>query len=147
MSQAQSQKAKKSQVILKRQVLVKAVVTEDFKKFLNYELAETLKMNKNKVEQIENQMKMLDSKDPRFIQMDMEKKEAEAYIRSETEQQTFIDNLEINSMYSQGPIDGMVTVSVGDNLYEKLGGVELILKDGVVQKINANPSQFQNVIK
>ena len=52
----------------------------------------------------------------------------------------------MNSIYSQGPIDGMVTVSAGDNLYEKLGGVEIVVKDGVVQEINNNPSQFQSVI-
>jgi hypothetical protein len=139
-------KNKKAQVILKRQIIVKAVVTESFKTFLNYELSETVKMNTNKINQLENQMKLFDQKDPRYTQLNNEKREAEAYIKSEADQRKFISDLELNSVYSQGPIDGMVTVSVGDNLYEKLGGVELIVKDGVVQKINANPSQFQSVV-
>ena len=144
---ADSQKSKKQQVILKRQVLVKAVVTENFKTFLNYELSETVKMNSNKVNQIENQMKLVDKADPKYMQLDMERKEAQSYLASEADQRKFIEDLELNSVYSQGPIDGMVTVSVGDNLYEKLGGVELLVKDGVVQKINTNPSQFQSVVK
>ncbi|NBV41533.1 hypothetical protein EBR96_02025 [bacterium] len=46
-----------------------------------------------------------------------------------------INQLELNSLFTQGTVDGFVSVSEGDNLYEKLGGMEILVQDGVVQKI------------
>ena len=67
------------------------------------------------------------------------------YIASEASQKQFINSLELKSLYSQGPVEGFVTVNVGDNLYEKLGGIELVVEDGVVKKIMSTPSQFKKL--
>ena len=138
-------KPKKQQIILKRQVLTKAYVTPKFKKFLENELIQNVKQFKQKLGDIVVQLNSLDESSPAFQELQKEKIEAQAYIDSEADQKKFINDLEPNSLYSQGPVDGFVTVSVGDNLYSKLGGVEIIVKDGVVQKISMNKSQFDIV--
>ena len=140
-----TEKPKKQQIILKRQVLTKAYVTPKFKKFLENELIQNVKQFKQKLGDIVVQLNSLDESNPAFQELQKEKIEAQAYIDSEADQKKFINDLEPNSLYSQGPVDGFVTVSVGDNLYSKLGGVEIIVKDGVVQKISMNKSQFDIV--
>ena len=142
-----AEKQKKQQVILKRQVVTKAVVTPNFKKFLSYELQENVTFYKKKVTEVTAQLNSLSQSDPAIGQLQGELQEAQNYIASESNQRTFINNLEMNSLYSQGPVEGFVTVSVGDNLYEKLGGIEIVVEDGVVTKIASSPSQFQKVIK
>jgi chaperonin cofactor prefoldin len=43
--------------------------------------------------------------------------------------------LPLDSEFIQGTVDGFVQVKKGDNLYEKLGAMEITIKDGVVQNI------------
>jgi hypothetical protein len=43
--------------------------------------------------------------------------------------------LQIGSEFVQGPLEGPVHVSIGDNLYKKVGGAEIIVKDGIIQEI------------
>jgi len=136
---------KKAQVILKRQVTTKAVVTEKFKKFLNYELEENIKFYKKKVNDINEQKKSIMANDPKLATLNTELQEAQNYINYESAQRKFINDLEMNSLYSQGPVDGFATVTVGDNLYEKLGGIEIIVEDGLVKKIESTSSQFDKV--
>lgn len=140
-----SNKQNKHQVILKRQVVTKAVVTDKFKEFLRYELKENVNAYKNKIRENEERLLSLDPNDSVAIQLNVEMSEAKKYIHSESEQNKFIDELKNNSLYSQGPVDGFVTVSVGDNLYEKLGGVEIVVEDGVIQKISSVSSQFDKI--
>ncbi len=47
-------------------------------------------------------------------------------------------NLPLGSTFSQGTIDGLVSIKPGDNLYHKLGAAEIIIKDGIVQEIIGN---------
>ncbi len=43
--------------------------------------------------------------------------------------------LEIGSEFPQGPLEGEVEVSVGDNLYELVESTEILVKDGIVIEI------------
>lgn len=140
-----TEKAKKQQVILKRNIITKAVVTPKFKAFLNTELQENIKFYNKRVSEITAQLNSLSANDPAAAQLQAEQREAQNYIASEASQKQFINSLELKSLYSQGPVEGFVTVNVGDNLYEKLGGIELVVEDGVVKKIMSTPSQFQKV--
>ena len=140
-----SEKTKKQQVILKRNIITKAVVTPKFKSFLNNELQENIKFYKKRVTEISAQLNSLGPNDPSAAQLQVEQKEAQNYITSEASQKQFINSLELKSLYSQGPVEGFVTVTVGDNLYEKLGGIEIVVEDGIVKKISSTPSQFQKV--
>ena len=140
-----AEKTKKAQIILKRQVITKAIVTPKFKEFLKYELQENVKFYQNKLSDLTARLNAMPPADPAGGQLQSEKQEAEQYIQSESSQRTFINDLEMNSEYSQGPVEGFVTVSTGDNLYEKLGGVEIIVKDGIITKIVVQKSQFDKV--
>ena len=139
------QRAKRTQVILKRQVVTKAVVTEKFKQFLLYELTENVQFYRKKAQELRGQLQGGNKNDSRAMQAQGELDEADQYVQSEATQKKFIDDLKNGTLYSQGPVDGFVTVSVGDNLYEKLGGIELVVEDGIVKTINAAESQFQKV--
>jgi len=56
--------------------------------------------------------------------------------RKRTQAQT----LEIGSLFVQGPLEHFVTVGPGDNLYQAVGGSELIVRDGIIQSIaNTDP--------
>ncbi len=43
--------------------------------------------------------------------------------------------LQLNTEFTQGTIDGLVEVGVGDNLFDKISRTELIVKDGIVLEI------------
>jgi hypothetical protein len=132
-------------VTLKRTVTIKAIVTDDFKSYLTYELETAIKDLQSKISDIEKQGQLL---------IDSLRKEnaseqvasVEQQLKLERQQQLGViadlqarikeaKNLAPNSEFVQGTIDGFVTVKPGDNLYQKLGGLEIIVKDGVVQDI------------
>ncbi|MGB9833186.1 MAG: YlqD family protein [Caldisericum exile] len=46
-----------------------------------------------------------------------------------------VDALPIDSIYPYTVIEGLVDIDVGDNLFKKIAGVEVIIKDGVVIEI------------
>ena len=46
-----------------------------------------------------------------------------------------VEKLEIGNEYKRGEIEGFVEVNVGDNLYQKLGGTDVVVKDGVVVEL------------
>ena len=62
-----------------------------------------------------------------------EEKERLTDIRSEMDARLReVEKLEIGNEYRRGAIESFVEVNVGDNLYQKLGGAEVVVKDGVV---------------
>ena len=127
---------KKVQVNLKRQIIVKAVVTQGFKDYLNRELTDTVQLYKTYITQIDQQLSTIDPDTPTFFKLTDEKAQYQSYIDSEEQQRETVEKLALDSLYSQGPIESLVPVSVGDNLYEQFSGVELIVKDGIVEKIS-----------
>lgn len=135
---------RKPQITIKRKVAVKAVITDQFKDFLRLELKETVRAAKARIEDIDNHIKLGDKVATLLPQLLGEKQQLQFTIEHEATQAQLIGNLENGAFFSQGHIEGFVTVSEGDNLYEKIGGMEVVVKDGVIQKINALtlPSQL-----
>jgi hypothetical protein len=137
-------------VTLKRTVTIKVIVTEEFKKYLVSELERAIKNLDAQLNQMEDQGKKLietlkkqgektkkqvvaisqqinlDRQQERLAKADLEKKVKDAQL------------LPLNSEFIQGTVDGFVEVDKGDNLYKKLGGLEVIIKDGMVQEIRGN---------
>jgi uncharacterized membrane protein YgaE (UPF0421/DUF939 family) len=132
---------------LQRNVTIKVIVTEEFKKYLVAELERAIKNMDGQLGNMENQGKRLvenlkkqgektvkqisaivqqinlDKQQATLAKTDLDKKIEEA------------KNLKIGAEFLQGTVQGTVTVKEGDNLYKKLGGVEVLLKDGVIQEI------------
>jgi hypothetical protein len=132
-------------VELKRVVMVKAIVTEAFKDNLVKELERAIKNIDLQVSRMEQQSvayleglkkKGLMSKAASYKQqLDDEKARqgaAKADLMLKIEE---AKKLVMGTEFVQGPLEGPVSVSVGDNLYKKVGGAELIVKDGVVTEI------------
>lgn len=132
-------------VELKRVVMVKAIVTQAFKDNLVRELDRATK-------NMDDQMARMESQSKIYLE-DLKKKglmQKAAGIRSQLENERArqaqaksdltmkiqeAKGLTIGSEFVQGPLEGPVEVSVGDNLYKKVGGAEIIVKDGIIQDI------------
>ncbi|MFA4966862.1 MAG: YlqD family protein [Candidatus Margulisiibacteriota bacterium] len=130
---------------LKRVVMVKAIVTEAFKDNLIKELERAIK-------NIDGQSAQMDMQSKAYLE-DLKKKglmqKAAAFKHQLDEERSRqaasksdlimkieeAKRLEIGSEFVQGPLEGPVKVSVGDNLYKKVGGAEVIVKDGIIQEI------------
>ncbi len=137
-------------VQLKRTATIKVIVTEEFKKYLVSELERAIKNLDTQLAQMEDQGKKLidtlkkqgektkkqvaaisqqinlDRQQERLAKADLEKKIQDAQL------------LPLNSEFIQGTVDGTVDVAKGDNLYKKLGALEIVIKDGIVQDIRGN---------
>ncbi len=130
------------QVTLKRRVTVKAIVTEKFKQYLRLEVQETKIAGDARLAQINEQLPKLSAADPTFGQLAQERQQIEMTLRQLPEQEKLIEELEDGTHFSQGTIDGFVSVQIGDNLYEKLGGMEILVKDGIVEKMSSLPGRI-----
>ncbi len=137
--------SEKKSVELKRVVMIKAIVTEAFKDNLIKELDRAIKNIDMQMTQVEMQGKnfMEDLKKKGLMQkavslkgqMDEERSRQQAAKADLLQKIEEAKKLTLNSEFVQGPLEGPVSVSVGDNLYKKVGGAEIIVKDGVVQEI------------
>ena len=137
--------SKKDQLELKRVVMVKAIVTDAFKQNLTKELERAIGNLDNQSSQMKERGKSyLDSLKKKGL---MQK--AAAFKHQVTEEQARqsaakadlmmkieeAKKLQLNTEFVQGPLEGPVNVAVGDNLYKKVGGAEIIVKDGIIQEI------------
>jgi hypothetical protein len=135
----------KNEIELKRVVMVKAIVTEPFKQNLVKELERA-------ISNIENQLSQMEERGKNYLE-DLKKKglmqKAAAFrhqIDDEKSRQSAArsdllmkieeaKNLQLGTEFVQGPLEGPVNVKLGENLYKKIGGAEIIVKDGIIQEI------------
>ena len=133
-------------ISIKRQVTVKAIVTETFKANAGTEIQQQLQQLDGNMQQLEFQAKRavtdLEKQNPAPGQLDNLKfqidEERQRLLMAKNEllqRMSVISQLELNSEFAQGMLDNYVAVNIGDNLYEKLSNTEVILKDGVVVEI------------
>ncbi len=138
-------------MLLKRVVALKVVVTEKFKTELTSGLRRAIERIDASQGQIQfqldryvNEIAKTDLNQASQIRARLnEEKERLSEARSEMEARLReVETLAIGSEYERGQLEGLVEVNVGDNLFDKLGGTEIILKDGIVveirQKTNIN---------
>jgi capsule polysaccharide export protein KpsE/RkpR len=130
---------------LKRVVMVKAIVTEAFKQNLIKELERAVANLDAQLNQMETQSKtyLEDLKKKGLMQkaaafkhqLDEERGRQAASKADLTMKIEEAKRLQLNSEFVQGPLEGPVQVALGDNLYKKVGGAEILVKDGVIQEI------------
>ncbi|PIS30225.1 hypothetical protein COT42_03350 [Candidatus Saganbacteria bacterium CG08_land_8_20_14_0_20_45_16] len=140
-----AEKSQGSAVELKRVVMVKAIVTEAFKVNLVKELERAIGNIENQSSQItergkayleELKKKGLMQKAAAFKHQVEEERNKQAAAKSDLLMKIEeAKKLELGSEFVQGPLEGPVNVEIGDNLYRKVGGAEIIVKDGIVQEI------------
>lgn len=142
-------------ITLKRTVTIKAIVTEDFKKYLEHELDKAMKDLEKKISDVDAQGSQLISSlraeggteqvSSIEQQMKLEKQQQKNVIDDLIRRKEESRNLELDSLFVQGTIDGFVGVKPGDNLYQKLGGLEIVIKDGIVQEIKGESMNGSSV--
>jgi hypothetical protein len=136
---------KEKSIELKRIVMVKAIVTEAFKQNLTKELERAVANLDSQASQMENQSKTyledlkkkgLMQKAAAFKQQIDEERSRQAAAKSDlTMKIEEAKRLQLNTEFVQGPLEGPIHVNVGENLYKKVGGAEIIVKDGIIQEI------------
>lgn len=65
-------------------------------------------------------------------QIEGEKRRLEAMKQELTDRRTETEKFDIGSEYPRGTIEGLVDIQVGDNLFEKLAGIQMVVKDNIV---------------
>ena len=125
-----------------RPVVIKAIVTESFKRLYIQDLEEAIK-RVNAIEgQLDSQIRRAElertvTPQARAIrqQLELERARQEA-TRAELEMRLReAQQLELNSEFAHGTVESLVEVKVGDNLFTKLSRAEIIVKDGIIMEI------------
>jgi len=144
----------KNQLLLKRPVNIKAIVTTRWKK-------EALEQLQTQLNQIDQQLQQLETQGQRAIteiqkqtiqppstqvlqqidniqqQVNQRKSEMLEQKNQSLQQLQQVQLLELDQEVSQGTIESIFTVELGDNLLEKWQ-VEILLRDGVVEEIRGD---------
>jgi predicted RNase H-like nuclease (RuvC/YqgF family) len=143
-----------SQLLLRRSVNVKAIVTPRWKEEAQQQLQAQINQLDNQLQQLEMQgqrmiaeiqkqslkppgpevVQQIDS-----IQLQVNQKKSELLEQKNQilQQLQQVQMLELEQEVVQGQIDSIFRVEPGDNLIEKMQ-VEILLRDGVVEEIRGN---------
>jgi hypothetical protein len=125
-----------------RPVLIKAVVTESFKRLYVQDLEDAIKRAETILEQITTQIRRSElerqvSPQSRVLRQQLEVEHArQEAARAELQMRLReAEALQLNTEFTQGTVESMVEVKIGDNLFNKLGRAELLVKDGIILEI------------
>ena len=125
-----------------RPVLIKAVVTESFKRLYVQDLEDAIKRADTILEQITTQIRRSElerqvSPQSRVIRQQLEVEHARQEAAKAELQMRLreAEALQLNMEFTQGTVEGFVEVSIGDNLFNKLGRAEILVKDGIILEI------------
>lgn len=125
-----------------RPVMVRAIVTEAFKKQYLAELEDTAKRLESVIGQIDTQIRRTElerqiTPQARAVrqQLEIERSRQEAARMELAARIREAEGLELQSEFSQGTVESMIELNIGDNFFTRLGRAEIILKDGIVIEI------------
>lgn len=128
---------------IKRPVIVKVKVTENFKKEMRLELQEALVKVDAELQQIDFQLKRmlieLDKRNPNGIPSARQQVEIERQKRLQAkanlvEQQKNLEKIAIGSEVPQGSMESIVEINVGDD-WRDIMGVEVVICDNNIIEI------------
>ena len=129
-------------LFVKRPVILKNIVTKEFKDRLIDELGQALNQIDRWFEQEEFQSRRLISEAEKQGNSDVVRKELnmerdrQGQIRLDLKRKLDeIIQLDIGSVFTSGTYDAPVKIEVGDNIRSKLAQAEIIVKDGVVVQV------------
>jgi hypothetical protein len=131
-------------MILKRQILLKAIVTERLKQELQDSVTEAIQRVEEEQDELEKQSRRLMLELQRTDlnramafrqQLDAEKRKREDLKAALQEQMTEYQGLTLGEEIARGTIEGDVEVKVGDNLEQKMGQAEIVVEDDIIKEI------------
>ena len=122
-----------STLLLKRQVTLKAIVTENFKKDLEIEF-------KKGIDQLENAIKNMtdfvtQTPDKKSPQLDEEINKMSSQLAVMKYKLGETATLKEGQEYLMSAIDGFSTLKKGDDIRKKLGNMQIITKDYIVEDL------------
>ena len=132
-------------ITIMRKIVVKQIVTEEFKKKARAEVQELLKKIEDEMEIFEKEAKKTITEvtlkgHPQALEIkaeiEAEREKRIAYKKQMLNRLKSISKVEIGEEIVQGTIDGPLEVKVGDN-FDKLNRVEMVLKDGEIIEIRS----------
>jgi predicted RNase H-like nuclease (RuvC/YqgF family) len=133
---------------VKRSINLIVIVTEQFREEVRAELQEAIDTTQRRMEQMDFQGRRLLAELQRTDitqamsarrQLEAEKRRYETLKQELRDQLAEIEKLELGSEYPRGTLEGQVEVEVGDNLFTKMAGASIIIKDGVVIELREEP--------
>ena len=135
-------------VIVKRTVILRAVVTDQLKQELDEELQRA-------IDEIDQRIRQLDFRSQPYItdlqrtniqqamavrkQVEAENQRHQQVRNTLQERKQQVQQLENGDEVIRGTLEGEIEVNEGDNLAEVLGGVEIVTKDDEVVDIRQRP--------
>lgn len=129
-------------IVVNRPIVIKAIVTESFKRLYTQDLEDAIKRVEALVEQIDTQIRRSElerqvTPQARAVrqQLELERSRQEATRAELTMRLREAEQLALNSEFMQGTMEGTVEVGVGDNLFNRIGRTEIIVKDGIILEI------------
>ncbi len=131
-------------ITIRRSVGLRAIVTEAFKEELSNELRLAAEETQRRIDQMEAQSRRLLSgiQGTDLAQAMQVRRQIEAERQRQTALKEEIQRqigeaakLELGSEYPRGTIEGVVELNVGDDLFKRLSGAEIVIKDGEVIEI------------
>jgi hypothetical protein len=131
-------------ISVKRSIGVQVIVTEEFKQELKQELQEAAEETQRRIDRMEfHSRRVLADLQAADLtqamtarrQIETEKRRHESLKQDLTRQIEEVEKLDLGSEYPRGTIEGVVELSEGDNLFEKLTGSQIVVKDGLVVEV------------
>jgi hypothetical protein len=129
-------------ITVQRPIVIKTIVTDSFKRLYTADLEDAIRRVDAIVQQIDVQFRRFElerqvTPQSRAIrqQLDLERARQEAARAELQARLREAQELELNSEFTQGQIEGTVDIAVGDNLFDKISRTEVIVKDGIVLEI------------
>lgn len=133
-------------ITVQRPVVIKAIVTDSFKRLYTQDLEDAIRRVDAIVQQIDVQARRFDlerqvTPQSRALrqQLELERSRQEATRAELQARLREAEDLRLNEEFVQGTLEGTVEVSVGDNLFDKISRTEIIVKDGIVLEIRDTP--------
>ncbi len=134
---------------VKRPVIVTAIVTEGLKQEYLQEIEENLQRVGESQKELETQsrryMLQIPSADMANSfrrQVEEETRKFDAARQELQERRGAVDALQLDERVTYLQLEGFVDLVEGDNLRDKLGRAEIVVKDGIVQEIRESAGAF-----
>ena len=131
-------------MILKRQILLKAVVTDNLKEQLVQDVQDAIQRVEEAQDELERQSRRMMLELQRTDlnramayrqQLEAEKRKHDEVKAALQEQLQQYNGLTLGEEFERGALEGDVQIQVGDNIEEKLGQAEILVEDGIVKEI------------
>jgi len=131
-------------MILKRQILLKAIVTEKLKEQLIQDVEEAIQRVDEAQDELERQSRRMMLELQRTDlnramafrqQLDIEKRKQEDVKSELQEQLKEYQGLTLGDEITRGALEGEIDVKAGDNLLEKLAQAEILVEDDIIKEL------------